>query len=271
MRAPTPLDQPRAIGTAHVSAKKTATGSVIDGLRQSGAYKVLFPRQPHVLEAIVVNTAGGVTGGDAFELQAVAGSGSRLMITTQAAERGYAAQVGQMGRIVTTLKAEKQSLLYWLPQETILYNRAAINRMLMADISPGARFLMVEPILFGRHAMGEDVTELAFHDRVNIRRAGQPLYRDGLKLNGNLAEQMDRPAIGQGVRAMASLVYVAPDAAGKIDTLRQHFGPQGGASLLGEDVLVARILAEDGFDLRRSLVPALENLTENTLPQSWRL
>jgi urease accessory protein len=271
MRAPTPLDQPRAIGAAYVRAKKTAAGSAIDGLRQSGAYKVLFPRQTRVLEGIVINTAGGVTGGDSFELQAIAGSGSRLTITTQAAERGYAAQAGQKGRISTTLKAESQSALCWLPQETILYNGAAIDRKLVVEIDRDARFLMVEPILFGRHAMGEDVTKLAFRDRVIIRRAGRPLYRDGLNLTGNQAEQMDRPAIGQGARAMASLVYVAPDAAGRLDTLRDHLGAKGGASMLGEDVLVARVLAEDGFDLRRSLIPVLENLTENTLPQSWRL
>lgn len=270
-RAATPLDQPRAMGAVTVSSKCGATGSAIDGLRQSGALKVLFPRNRKAVEAVLINTAGGVTGGDRFEIEAHAGAGSQLTVTTQAAERAYGAHVGQTGKIKTRLSADNDSALRWLPQETILYQDAALCRRLRADLAPTAQFFMVEPVLFGRRAMGEDPTRLQFVDRIDIRRDGRPLYRDGTNLIGNAATQLDRPAIGGGARAMASLLWCAPQAGGKLDVVRNIIGKSGGASMLHPDVMVARLLAEDGFMLRCSLLPLLDLLTETSLPQSWRL
>ena len=271
MRAATPLDQPRAIGCAFVSSKCRDGRSAIDGLRQSGALKLLFPTSLEFVEAVAINTSGGVTGGDDFRLDARAGARSNLMLTTQAAERVYRAQPGQTGHIETVLEAETDSTLFWLPQETILYDDAALHRRLTVNLAPTARFLMVEPILFGRRAMGEDATRLHFQDRITVRQDGAPLYRDGITLSGDVSAQLDRPAVAAGARAMASLVFVAPTAQTKLDTVRSHLGTIGGASMLKHDVMVLRLLAEDGFELRRALIPILDLLTENTLPQSWRL
>lgn len=271
MRTATPLDQPRAIGGARLSSKAGPRGSCIDGLRQSGALKLLFPAGRLHLEAIVINTAGGVTGGDRFDMQATAGPGSHLSLTTQAAERGYRAANGQWGRISTHLSVAEDATLFWLPQETILYHGAAIERRLRVDLAASARFLMVEAILFGRRAMGEDVTALGFRDHVDIRCEGRPVYRDGLRLDGDVAQHLDRPAIAGGARAMASLVFRAPDAPGRLGAVRDLIGATGGASLLASDLMAVRLLAEDGFVLRRHLVPVLDLLTANTLPQSWRL
>ncbi|MEE4189404.1 MAG: urease accessory protein UreD [Roseobacter sp.] len=271
MRAATPLDQPRAIGRASVSSKTGADGNAIDTLRQSGALKLLFPRSTGPLEVVSINTSGGVTGGDDFTLHCTAGKGSCLSITTQAAERAYRAQSGQTGHVDTVLRVEDGGTLWWLPQETILYDGCAFHRRLSVHLAPKARFLMVEPILFGRRAMGEDACSLQFRDRVDIRRGGLPLYRDGITLGGAVGTQLDRPAAGAGARAMASLVYVNGKAESRLEQVRTHLGPAGGASLLQPDVMVLRLLAEDGFDLRRALMPVLDLLTENTLPKSWRL
>ena len=271
MRPVTSLDQPRAIGAALVSSKARAGQSHIDKLRQSGALKLLFPRSSGTLEAVLINTAGGITGGDVYSIDAQAGAGSELRVTTQAAERAYRAQPGQTGTMTTKLSVSNDASLQWLPQETILFEGAALTRRLDVDLDESARFLMVEPVLFGRRAMGEDLHDLRFDDRVDIRRNGTPIYRDGVRLLGDVAAQLDRPAVAAGARAMANLVYVAPDAAALLTELRGLIGTAGGVSLLNDTVLVARILAPDGFTLRRSLLPALDRLTTNRLPPSWRL
>ncbi len=271
MQTATPLDQPRAVGDVQVSSKPGPNGPCIDGLRQSGALKVLFPKRKDVLEAMVINTAGGITGGDRFEIRATAGASSQLMLTTQAAERAYRAQPGQRGRMYTQLRAQPDATLFWLPQETILYDGAAFVRRLVADISTSSRFLMVEPILFGRRAMGEDVTDLFFRDHIEIKHEGRVIYRDGVALEGRVSSQLDRPAIGNGARAAASLVWYAPQASGKLNKIRAFLGAAGGATMLSENLLTLRLLAEDGFALRRHLLPILDLLTENALPQSWRL
>ncbi|WP_299736771.1 urease accessory protein UreD [uncultured Roseobacter sp.] len=271
MRTTTLLDQPRAIGAAMVSSKTRAHRSYIDGLRQSGALKLLFPRTTGPLEAILINTAGGITGGDSFTISGTAGEGSELTLTTQAAERAYRAQQTQTGHLETHLTVEKGARLNWLPQETILYDGCALRRRLEVEIATGSRFLMVEPVLFGRRAMGEDVHDIHFEDQITLRQEGTVIYRDGVCLSGDAAAQLDRPTIAGGARAMASLVFVAPEAEAYIAPLRDLIGPTGGVSLLRPGVLVARLLAEDGFHLRRRLVPMLDDLTQNQLPKSWRL
>lgn len=271
MRAATPLDQPRAIGAARVSSKSTFKGSTIENLRHSGALKLLFPQGRQHLEAIIINTAGGITGGDVFSISAEAGDGSTLTLSTQAAERAYGAQPGQEGQLTTQLNVGANASLYWLPQETILYNQCNLRRRLRADLAQHSRFLMVEPIVFGRQAMGEALHDAVFRDRIEIRRNGKLLYLDGLKLYGDVAAKLGRPATGNGTRAMASVVWVAPEARGALETSRSLIGTAGGASMLQYDVMVMRLLAEDSFELRRVLVPLLENLTKNALPQSWRL
>lgn len=254
-----------------LSSKARNNGSHIDGLHQAGALKVLFPRQNSALQAIVINTAGGITGGDDFRVDATAGTGSALQVTTQAAERVYRAQLGQTGRMQTHLRVKDGARLHWLPQETILYDGAALRRSLSVELAATARFLMVEPLIFGRFAMGEELHDLRFDDRIEIRREGQPLYRDGIRLHGDVARQLDRPAIAAGARAMASLVWVAPDAEAHLAPLREIIGPLGGTSLLRHDLLTLRLLAPDGYGLRQALLPVLDRLTDNQLPSSWRL
>lgn len=130
---------------------------------------------------------------------------------------------------------------------------------------------MVEPVIFGRAAMGETLTQAAFRDRIEVNRAGRPLYRDGVALGGNLARRLAAPATGSGMGAMASLLYVAPDAGAHLAPVRAALPDTGGASLLGPDVLALRLLATDGHALRRALLPVLDRLTGHTLPVSWRL
>jgi urease accessory protein len=271
MSVSTPLDQPRAIGRAAVSSKQDGQRSRIDGLRQSGALKLLFPSCAQGVQSVIVNTAGGITGGDDFEIEARAGPGSDLTLTTQAAERVYRAQYGQIGRLSTRLKVESAACLHWLPQETILYERSALRRTLCVDLAANGRFLMVEPVIFGRRAMGEDIRDLWFEDRVHIRRDARPVFRDGVSLHGDVATKLDRPAVADGARAMASLLWVAPEADAHLDALRDLTGQAGGVSLLRQGVLALRLLAEDGFALRRTLLPILDRLTRNQLPASWRL
>lgn len=266
-----PAAQPRAIGQVRLAAKPGPRGSALAALRQSGAFKVLFPRpRPDgVLDAILVNTAGGITGGDRFEACVEAQAGSHVRVTTQAAERAYRAQPGECGRVTNRLAAGPGARLDWLPQETILFEGSALRRRLVADLAADARLLLVEPVVFGRAAMGEVLRDALFDDRIDIRRAEAPLYLDALRLAGDIAAHLARPAVARGAGAMASLVYVAPDAAAHLAPLRGLMPAMGGVSLLHEDVLVMRLLACDSHALRRTLVPVLMRLTDDNLPRSW--
>lgn len=241
-------------------------------LRQSGATKLVFPRQiTPKMEVILINTAGGVTGGDRFTLSTRVEAGACLTLTTQAAERAYRAQTGEVGRVSTKLHAQSGARLNWLPQELILFEGAALHRKLDIDLAPDAQLLMVEPVVFGRAAMGETLHNINFHDRITIRRAGEPLYMDAVAIRGDATAQLARTAIANGAGAMASVVLVRPDVATVLQKIRPALPATAGASLIAEDTLVLRHLAKDSFLLRRDLVPLLERLSNRNLPTSWRL
>ncbi|MGR3311962.1 urease accessory protein UreD [Roseovarius indicus] len=262
---------PRARGEIALSTKPVAGRSVLDTLRQSGAYKALFPRPEHSLQAILINTSGGVTGGDRFHVTAHIGADTHTTLTTQAAERAYRASPGETGHMRTRLTVADNATLHWLPQELILYNGCALDRRLEIDLAPTARLLMVEPVLFGRTAMGETLTDATFRDRISITRQGQPLYLDGVSLTGDLAARLARASSGKGAAAMVSLLYVAPDAEAHLAPLRALLPATGGASLLAPDMLTLRLVAPDGHALRTHLLPALDRLSGGALPTSWRL
>lgn len=240
-------------------------------LHQSGASKVLFPRSDTALRPILLNTAGGVTGGDRFALDAHVAADTHISLTTQAAERAYRAQAGEVGHVRTTAKVQDGGCLHWLPQELILYNGCAMERHLRIELSAKARLLMVEPVVFGRAAMGETLTAGHFQDRIDVTRAGLPLYRDALRLKGDIAAKLARSGTAQGAAAMASGLYVSPNAEAMLDAVRQKLGDFGGASLLHPDVLTLRLIAPDSHLLRQHLLPVLDLLSQSTLPISWRL
>lgn len=264
--------QPRAKGGVTLSSKRRGDKSVIDGLRQSGCLRLLFPHSgSDTLEAVLINTSGGVTGGDRIDVQGAVGIDSALTLTTQAAERAYRAQPGQTGRITTRLSVATGGALNWLPQELILFDGCNLSRKLDIALAADAQALVVEPVVFGRTAMGEMLTDAIFRDRIAINRAGRPIYRDGVQMAGDLMGQLGRNAVGQGMSAMASVIYANPLAEARLNAVRAHLPPTGGATLLAENLLAIRIMAQDSYLLRQSLMPIIELLSGTTVPKTWRL
>ncbi|WGH79967.1 urease accessory protein UreD [Jannaschia ovalis] len=242
----------------------------MDDLRMSGCLKALFPRSRGRLDAMLLNTAGGLTGGDRIRIAARAGAGAALSLSTQAAERAYRA-AGGTARVETRLAAAPGASLLWLPQETILYDGARLDRRLSVALEGDARLLMVEPVIFGRAAMGEVPRDVTIRDRIAVTRDGAPLWRDGWDVAGDLRALMDRAATGRGAGAMASLFYAAPDAEAHLAAIRALLPATAGATRPAPDTLALRLLAPDGWTLRRALLPVLDRLTGGTLPICWRL
>lgn len=254
------------------AARDTRNVSSLKNLRQEGSYRAIFPRRSDEnLEAVIINTAGGVTGGDQFSITVHASENAQLSITTQAAERIYRASAGDAGLINNKLTIEKRAQLFWVPQETILFEGSRLQRSLDVDVDPSATFLMVEPIVFGREASGEDLKSCAIQDCVSITSQGQPICLDRIQLDGDLVEILGRAAVADYARAMASLVLVDPDAKHLLAACRALLPRSAGASLLSDRVLVVRILAADSFVLRQATLPILKLLTNDAVPKNWRL
>nr|WP_237708145.1 urease accessory protein UreD [Oceanicola sp. S124] len=241
-------------------------------LHQAGSLKALFPASRQgILNAVFLNTSGGVTGGDRFQITAKAEEDAALMVTSQAAERLYRAQPDETGRVSVSLQVAPGGRLDWLPQETILFDGAQVARDFRVDLAPDARFLAVEPLVSGRLAMGELVHSGSLSDSWRVRKAGKLTFADNFRLSGDIDAQLARPGVAEGCRALASVLFAAPGAEALLAPLREALGPLGGASLVAEDLLFARILAEDGYMLRRRLIPALVQLSGQDIPRTWTL
>lgn len=265
-------DQPRAVGQAMVEACLSGARTRLADLYHAGSARLMLPRTATSdLQAVLVNTAGGVTGGDRFDWQGRAGAGAHLTLSTQAAERAYRAQPGETGRIASRLAAGAGATIHWLPQETIVFDGARLDRRLDVDLAPDATFVAVEPLVFGRTAMGERLETVSLTDRWRVRRGGRLIYADALRLTGQGEALLARPATLGGNRAVASILYTGPGAAPLLAPLRRLLPETAGASLVREDVLSVRIAAGDGLALRRVLVPVLQALRRAPLPKVWRL
>jgi urease accessory protein len=264
--------QPRARGEVSASFDGASGESRLRDLRQSGSARALFPRTPsRSLQMVLTNTSGGVTGGDRFRYDVGVRAGASVSITTQAAERAYRAQPGQTGRIDTTLRVGSGSRIAWLPQETILFEGCRFARRLRLEVEEGGSALLVEPLVFGRSAMGETLRDGSFDDRIEIRLAGRTVFLDRTRLVGDITASLDRPGVAGGARAAALLVLVGAGAVTSLARVRATLSATEGVSLLRPDLLVARLLADDAFTLRRSLVPLIEMLHEDVIPRPWMI
>jgi len=243
---------------------------VLGDLRQEGCLKIRFPRGRHA-EAVLLNTSGGVAGGDRLQSAVSVGDGAHATISTQAAERFYRALPDDPPALVrATLTLAEHASLNWLPQETILFDRCAMDRQLDVALAGSARFLGIETLLFGRTAMGEIVRRGQIFDRIRIRRDEKLVFQDAIRLQGAVADILARPATAGGQHAVATLVLVAPDAAAYLEKLRAALAEtavEAGASAW-DGMLVARVLAPSSLLLRRGILAALAALGR-PVPRVW--
>jgi urease accessory protein len=263
----------RAVGELRVVAKRFGDETVLDELRQVGCLKARFPRRivPGWMDVVMLNTGGGVAGGDRLDLAFGVGAGAQATIAAQAAERFYRARTVDAPSFVRTrLTVEAGACLEWLPQETILFDRSALDRRLEVDLAADARFLGVETVVFGRVAMGERVRQGWLRDLIRVRHGGSLLLHDAIRLDGSVDAALARPAIGGGRRVVATVVYVAPDAAGRLDAVRAALEPAEAGASVWNGMLVARIIGADSAGVRRTAVAVLNVLRENRpLPRVW--
>jgi urease accessory protein len=269
-----PARLPRTEGSVRVGFVRGADGrTALAGLRQSGAGRVRFPKPAggDAPEAVLLNTAGGLTGGDRMSVEVALGSGCSATVTAAAAEKVYRALDGEAS-IRVRLDVGEAAHLAWLPQPTILFDRARLDRRTDVSIAGSASFLAVETLIFGRSAMGEDVHHGTCRDAWRVRRDGRLAFADTFLVDGEVAGILDRAATLDGARATAMLLWASPDAPGRLDEVRallQDTACAAGASAWN-GLLVMRAVARDGTALQALLGPVITRLTGRPLPRVWQ-
>lgn len=268
----------RARGRAAVAFRSVEGTTRLARLYQEGQAKIRLPKVHGggAPVAVLINTAGGVTGGDRLTYEAAWGAGAHATVTSQAAERIYRAAADDVpGRLDVSLAVGPEATAEWLPQETILFDRARLERRLDVSIDAGSRLLMAETVVFGRTAMGERVRSASLADHWRIRRNGRLVFADSFAIAGDVERQLAGRATGGGAVASTMLIFAAPAAADRLDGLRtllqdaEAAGPvEAGATAL-DGLLVARLVSGSAQALRGALVRVLEEFRAAPLPRVW--
>jgi urease accessory protein len=268
---------PRARGGARVEFAAAPGATRLARLGQRSPVRVLLPRPTGVdAVAVLLNTAGGVCGGDRLEAGAKLGPGARATVVGQAAERIYRA-LDRPATLHTRLDVAAAAVLHWAPQETILFDGAMLERRTELRTEGDARLLAAETLVFGRRAMGERVRRLHLRDDWRLWRGGRLVWADSLRLVDDDAAPALAAASGlRGHEALCTLVFVGAELEAAREEARRLLDDApvlGGASVVN-GVLVARALG-GGAAIRRVLTRLLMTLRaaglgfEPALPRVW--
>jgi urease accessory protein len=260
----------RAHGRVSLAVAATPLGTRCTTIHEEGSLRVRFPNaRAGPTEAVLVNTAGGFTGGDRFAVSLTLDAGAHLTVTTVAAEKIYRS-LGPDACVDVSATLADDAELTWLPQETILFDRARLARTITITLASRAKLVLAETIVFGRSAMGETVHEGGIIDRWRIRRDGRLIFAENFRLDGAIADRLNEAAVARSCTAIGT-VLMAPGediAVAAARAASEQFRGEVGISAWN-GIALARLAARDGAALRHDLVVLLSALGRPALPRIW--
>ncbi|PZA09095.1 urease accessory protein UreD [Rhodopseudomonas palustris] len=264
------FDANRAVGVVAVAVRVDGGVTRRGAVQEAGSLRVRFPSpEQQGLSAVLVNTAGGIAGGDRFSISLDVQAGARLTLTTAAAEKVYRSH-GPAAQLDVTLKVASGGHLAWLPQETILFDRARAERKIDIDLAEDASLLLSEMVIFGRSAMGETMQHGRFVDRWRMRRGGKLVFAETVRLDGEIGALLARPAGAKAGVAIGTALIVPGDAA-LVERLRaaaDTFGAEVGISAWN-GFAMARFCAQNAAKLRADMMTVLGRAAGRALPRLW--
>jgi urease accessory protein len=205
--------------------------------------------------------AAGPVGGDHLRLSIDVGPGAALVLRTVAATLVLPGPHGQPSRSELSVRVAERGILVWLPGPVIAARGCHHETVTRVTLEPGARLLLREELLLGRHAERPG----SIRQRLRVCLGDRPLYDQTLAL-GPGATGWDGPAVSGGRRALGSILVVDPAWDGGA---RDVLAPSARADsalmpLSGPGVLVTA-LANDALSLRDRLNAGLADIEASLL------
>jgi urease accessory protein len=261
----------RATGRVSLNVANTPSGPARTRVHESGSLRVRFPNSQtnSALEAVIINTAGGMAGGDQFDCEIRVGDGARLTVTTAAAEKIYRS-LGSATEVTVKLDVGPGGVLVWLPQATICFDGMRLRRTIDVTLARRATFLLGEATVFGRCGMGERVREGGLFDQRRVRVDGRLLFAETIRLDGDIAEHLAQGAVAKHGVAIASVLKLPADedCAAAVRSLQDRFVGEVGISVW-KGLAVVRLVAPESASLQRDLITVLHALGASPLPRLW--
>lgn len=241
---------------------------------QQGALKVRFPNvvKGDAPEAVILNTAGGIAGGDRLDMRLQADARTKAIVSSQACEKVYRS-LSEAALVSVHVVLDERAQVSWLPQPMIFFDRARLRRETHVTMAADATWLSVEGIVFGRAAMGEAVTSGSLDDTCFIRRGGRLVHVDRFSIGDDIAAALARGTVLRGACAMATTRYVAPDAEARIEDMRSLLENSSCPAAVSawDGMLVMRHVAEDSYILNKELMRVIAAFRGTAMPRVWSI
>ncbi len=261
----------RAVGELRADFQSVGSRTQAMNVFETGGLRLRCPKVAQGCEGVLINSGGGIAGGDKCSYDFDVGPNAQVTFTTQSAEKIYRAQ-SNAAEIDVALRIGAHAVVEWLPQETILFGGARLNRRLDMELDETSSLTMLESVIYGRMAMGEMEVTGAFRDRWRIRRGRRLLFAEDMRLDGDMTAALDRPAVGDGARASATFLHVAPDAEARLEEIRASLADapcEWGASAWNGMALV-RLLSPSPEKMRAAIVSLLQSFRGRDAPRVWQ-
>jgi urease accessory protein len=139
-------------------------------------------------------------------------------------------------------------------------------------MSADAALTLVESVVFGRQAMGENVHAGAFRDRWRIRRDGRLVFAEDVHLDGAVTASLNRRPVANGARALATFLHIAPDAERQLEAAREGLCGRC-LGMRGHGLrrhAACTVLGADPQALRADLARFIEAFRGAPMPRSWQ-
>jgi urease accessory protein len=249
-------------------------GTRITDVFQRSPVRVMFPRTAGaaVEEAVLINIAGGIAGGDRLQSHVTALANASIAVTSQAAEKVYRA-LDEPARVATTIKVCEGAKLAWLPHETIVFNWARLCRMTQIELCSGAELLALDWLVLGRAAHGEDMVGGHLTDSWRVSKDGRLIWADSFRATDEVFAHLHSKALLSNCKAVGMLIYFGPCLDARLEFLRHsaralecHCAATSVAGLI-----IIRFAARVSSDLRIALRSLLQQFSREFGPGPFRV
>ena len=242
---------------------------------QSGSAKLFLPKtySPSI-EAVLVNTAGGIAEGDNFTYRLQASDKTNITMTSQAAERVYGAIASRVAHLNIELNITRGTSLHWLPQETIIFNNGRLVRNLTVKMDKSSTLLISEITVLGRKAMKERVQHGFLSDQWRIYREDHLIHAEAVWLDGPIAQKLAGIATASEMSCLATILWVGGDVERRAMITRAYFNTitsvHAGISAW-DGKLVIRCLADEARDIKAAISGCFRLLSGFSVPRVWNI
>jgi urease accessory protein len=267
-------DLHRATGCGRLVLGGSENGTRIMDVYERSPIRFMFPRAAGraVEEAVLVNTGGGVAGGDRLECAVTALANASIAVTSQAAEKVYRA-LNEPACISTKLQVSEAARLAWLPQETIIFNWGRLIRRTEIELAFGAELLALEWLVLGRAAHGEAMVGGQITDSWRVKNNGRLIWADSFHATDETFAHLHRKALLSNCKAVGTLIYFGPRLDARLEFLREiapSLGCYCAATSVG-GLMIVRFAAQVSSDLRSALRSFLKQFSQELGPGPFRV